>query len=186
MIETIRSNLRAYTTDVVADPSREQAAVLIPLTNCSEPELILTLRSASLSSHAGEVAWPGGRYDESDGSLVNTAIRESEEEIGLSRDAVDVIGELRPFISKYGLSVTPFVGLIPDDIELKANRAELEELFRVPLRFLLDDPRRDTDIISRHGEIHHTPVYYYNDNKIWGLTAMILLEFLKHGLKLAV
>ena len=158
--------------------NRDRAAVLIPILDLDEPEVILTLRASKLGAHGGEVAWPGGREDETDENLRFTALRESEEEIGLLPSAVEIVGELRPFISKFGLEVTPFIGVITEPVDLVANPDELEAIFTVPLGYLLDDPRTETNIISRHGETHEVPVYYYDGFKIWGLTAMILREFM--------
>ncbi len=160
--------------------------MLLPIVMRERPALILTQRSSKLDAHGGEVAWPGGKKDESDESLVFTALRESEEEIGLRPGLVEIVCQLRPFISKFGLEVTPFVGLIPAGVELVSNDDEISSIFQVPLDYLLDDPRTDTDIIERHGERHVVPVYHYEGFKIWGLTAMILLEFMVHGLGLDI
>jgi 8-oxo-dGTP pyrophosphatase MutT (NUDIX family) len=117
---------------------------------------------------------------------MHTALRESEEEIGLATDQVEVICELRPFISKFGLLVTPFVGLVEKDVRFRCNEDEIANIFRVPLNYLLDDPRTDTHIIERHGERHSVPEYHYEGFRIWGLTAMILLEFMIHGLDMDI
>ncbi len=194
MINEIKKRLSSYH---LADSSyqpvdsgnkveRELAAVLLPIVMRERPALILTQRSSKLDAHGGEVAWPGGKKDESDESLVFTALRESEEEIGLRPGLVEIVCQLRPFISKFGLEVTPFVGLIPAGVELVSNDDEISSIFQVPLDYLLDDPRTDTDIIERHGERHVVPVYHYEGFKIWGLTAMILLEFMVHGLGLDI
>jgi 8-oxo-dGTP pyrophosphatase MutT (NUDIX family) len=135
-----------------------------------------------MDSHAGEVAWPGGKHDPEDGSLETTALRESHEEIGLLPERVTIVTELRPFISKYGLLVTPYVGLVEANVQLKANPAELDSIFQVPLSWLRSDPRTQTDIVSRHGETHEVPVYHYEGFRIWGLTAMILWEFMVKGM----
>ncbi|MBD3648926.1 MAG: CoA pyrophosphatase [Pseudomonadales bacterium] len=184
MIDTLRERLGRYRIESsLRHPGdRAQAAVLIPVISVEEPEVVLTLRADALGSHGGEVAWPGGRRDDTDDSLLTTALRETSEEIGLPAEKVEVVGELRPFISKFGLHVTPFVGLVTEPVTLTPSPDELEDIFRVPLKYLLDDPRTETNVISRHGETHNVPVYHYAGFKIWGLTAMILREFLNHGL----
>jgi len=187
MINEIKKRLSSYhPADSGNKADREHAAVLLPIVMSESPALILTQRSSKLDSHGGEVAWPGGKKDEADESLVFTALRESEEEIGLRPSQVEIVCELRPFISKFGLEVTPFVGLIPAGVELERNEDEISRIFQVPLDYLLDDPRTDTDIIERNGERHSVPVYHYEGFKIWGLTAMILLEFMVHGLGLDI
>ncbi len=184
MVEKLIQRLRAYDPGepLAGEQARDRAAVLLPIINRETPCLVLTERSGNLGSHAGEVAWPGGKQDLEDGSLLTTALRESHEEIALPPEEVTIIAELRPFISKFGLLVTPFVGLIEAPVELKANPDELAAIFEVPLAWLQEDPRTQTDIISRHGETHEVPVYHYDGFRIWGLTAMILWEFMVNGM----
>ena len=185
MINNLRNRLKRYTYEPVPDDrdssTREQAAVLIAVTNSSEPGVILTVRHQRLNSHAGEVAWPGGKQDPGDDDLKFTALRESEEEIGLNASDVEIVCQLRPFISKYGLFVTPYVGLIDPGLRLVANPHEIDQIFEVPLAYLERDPRTDTNTIERHGEKHVIPEYQYDGHRIWGLTAMILREFLRKG-----
>ena len=184
MIDEIRRRLAGYRLPVLGEPyhvPREQAAVLLPILASDRPELVLTLRASSLGAHAGEVAWPGGRHDPEDDDLLVTALRETHEEIGIAPGDVEVLGELRPFISKFGLLVTPYVGIVAAGTPMAPNPDELEAVFSVPIEYLVTDPRTDTDILERHGERHEVPVYHYDGFRIWGLTAMILREFLIKG-----
>ena len=181
VIKHIRQRMQDYAPEPLPEAyhePRERAAVLLPILTCEKPELILTLRSGNLVAHGGEVAWPGGRHDKEDRDLRTTALRETHEEIGVPGHQIEVVGELRPFISKYGLLVTPFVGIIQHPCDLCPNPGELEAVFSVPIDYLLSDPRTTTNAIERHGERHDVPVYHYDGYKIWGLTAMILREFL--------
>lgn len=182
MLNEIREKLARHQPPADHSFQGQQAAVLIPITRSDKPVVILTLRATGLSSHAGEVALPGGKYDLEDATLLQTALRETEEEIGLASYDVDVVGNLKPFISKHGLQVTPFVGLVPETVKLTPNHHELETIFRVPIDYLLTDPRTSTNVISRHGMTLRAPTYYYEGHKIWGLTAMILVEFLNVAL----
>lgn len=182
MLTKIRENLDRYQPPLDDRFKGQQAAVLIPVTLSDNPLVILTLRATDLSSHGGEVALPGGKHDLEDATLLVTALRETEEEIGLHSWDVEVVGQLKPFISKYGLLVTPFVGLVPEDVELTQNHLELETIFRVPVNYLLTDPRTSTNVISRHGMTLRVPTYHYEGHRIWGLTAMILVEFLNVAL----
>lgn len=184
LTEALVNNLKNYKAGTLLpdEQARGRAAVLIPIINKPEPTLILTQRAARMDSHAGEVAWPGGRQDPEDDNLAATALRESHEEIGLPPDKVEVVAELRPFISKYGLLVTPFVGLVQHPVRLTANPDELDSIFQVPLSWLKGDPRTQTDIVSRFGETHKVPVYHFDGFRIWGLTAMILWEFMVEGM----
>ncbi|HKI74033.1 MAG TPA: CoA pyrophosphatase [Pseudomonadales bacterium] len=184
MIDDIKRRLAGYRQPTLGETyhvARDKAAVLLPIVTSRRPELLLTLRASTLGAHAGEVAWPGGRHDPEDRDMLATALRETHEEIGIAPRQVEVVGELRPFISKFGLLVTPFVGLVEDPVDLTPNPDELEAVFSVPIDYLMEDPRTQTDIIDRHGERREVPVYHYDGYRIWGLTAMILQEFLSEG-----
>jgi len=158
------------------------AAVLMPIVPGPEPSLVLTRRAWHMNSHAGEVAFPGGRVDPTDTDAVMTALRESEEEVALPRDQVEVIGGLRTAISKAGLVVQPVVGLVHGDPTLVGNPEEIDSVFHVPLRFFLENPpARDHEIVYRG--IHlSVPCYRYEDYVIWGLTARLVVDLVTQGL----
>ena len=168
-----------------SDPKSDlpKAAVLIALTDEENPEVIYTLRSNKVSSHQGEVSFPGGMQEESDTSLIITALRESEEEIGLPQNCVKILGSLDTMVSRFNVSVTPFVGVIPGDVELNSSSEEIEACFRVPLSFLLKDKRYRNDEVNRNGETFYMPAYKYSSYVIWGLTAMITVNFLNRALE---
>lgn len=153
-----------------------EAAVLVPLTRTSSPELLLTLRAQGLSTHSGEVAFPGGRRDPEDPDLLFTALRESQEEVGLNPDVVEIAGPLSPLLSRHGLKVTPYVGMIPDQLGYRANAAEIDSIFSVPLEFFVADPRQATHRLDYLGQSWYVPSYTYADYKIWGLTAVMVVE----------
>ena len=167
-----------------SDPKSDlpKAAVLIALTDEENPEVIYTLRSNKVSSHQGEVSFPGGMQEESDTSLIITALRESEEEIGLPQNCVKILGSLDTMVSRFNVSVTPFVGVIPGDVELNTSSEEIEACFRLPLSFLLKDKRYRNDEVNRNGETFYMPAYKYSSYVIWGLTAMITVNFLNRAL----
>jgi 8-oxo-dGTP pyrophosphatase MutT (NUDIX family) len=167
-----------------SDPKSDlpKAAVLIALTDEENPEVIYTLRSNKVSSHQGEVSFPGGMQEESDSSLIMTALRESEEEIGLPQNCVKILGSLDTMVSRFNISVTPFVGVIPGDVELNTSSEEIEACFKVPLSFLLKDKRYRNDEVNRNGETFYMPAYKYSSYVIWGLTAMITVNFLNRAL----
>ena len=167
-----------------SDPKSDlpKAAVLIALTEEENPEVIYTLRSNKVSSHQGEVSFPGGMQEESDSSLIMTALRESEEEIGLPQNCVKIIGSLDTMVSRFNVSVTPFVGVIPVDVDLNTSSEEIEACFKVPLSFLLKDKRYRNDEVNRNGETFYMPAYKYSSYVIWGLTAMITVNFLNRAL----
>lgn len=177
LIYQLRQRLQTYRPiDRWTDPTHfnGEAAVLIAVTNSNSPEIILTKRSEKLSSHRGEVALPGGRIDASDESLIHAALRESQEEVGLDPSVVEVLGELDPMVTRFGMKVTPVVGIVPGKVSLTANLHELDAVFTVPLEFLLRDQRLRTDIGTIGGHKVEVPCWRYHTYEIWGVTAVIL------------
>lgn len=154
------------------------AAVLLALTDQPDPEVILTLRAEHLSSHSGEVSLPGGRWEEGDPSLEFTALRETEEEIGVPPEAVRVLGPLWKRSTRWEVEVTPWVGIVSPDVPMTPNPGELDAIFRVPLSFFLADPRIRTDRITIDQRAIYLPAYQFDEYEIWGFTAGILTEFL--------
>ncbi|WOA32783.1 CoA pyrophosphatase [Alloalcanivorax xenomutans] len=157
-----------------------EAAVLMPFVDKPEPELILTVRSRSMPTHAGEVAFPGGKRDPSDRNLMMTALRESQEEVGLAREAVEVLGNLSPIPSRFGMKVTPFVGVVHADVELTPEPGEIDSIFNVPLRFFLEQEPDLTAPVEVYGRRLRMPNYYFEDKRIWGLTAFMILDLINH------
>lgn len=156
-----------------------EAGILVPVTdNESRPELIFTLRSANLTTHRGQVSFPGGRRDPEDASLRDTALRETHEEIGLPPHKVEVIAPLSQVMSRYGILVTPYVGVVPEDHPLSANPAEIESIFRVPIGFFLEDRRERTDALTFLNNTYYVPCYRWQHYEIWGLSAVVLVDFL--------
>jgi 8-oxo-dGTP pyrophosphatase MutT (NUDIX family) len=181
MLNKIRQRLQSYQPRQLP-VTAGQASVLIALTDHpDEPEVILTKRAARLSTHGGEIAFPGGKHDATDPDLLYTALREAEEEVGLSPSVVDVFGPLGEVISLHGLKVTPWVGSVPYTVELEANPGELDEVFRVPLSFFLQDHRLHTDEIKFKGKTLYVPAWEFDGHVIWGLTAYMLVELLNEG-----
>jgi 8-oxo-dGTP pyrophosphatase MutT (NUDIX family) len=158
---------------------RTDAAVLLPLYGWPDrPGLVFTERRADLRRHAGEISFPGGRQDDPDEDLRSTALREAEEEIHLDPDRVELVGALPPvgtFVTSY--KVHPFVGLIPDDLPLRPNPAEVETVLAFELSQLTDGyaMRR----LVRRGIPIRTPTYEVGHHLIWGATARILSHFLE-------
>ena len=155
-----------------------EAAVLVPMFGFpGRPGLVFTERRHDLRRHAGEISFPGGRRDDADASLEATALRESEEEIGLGPAEVEIVGALPPigtFVTSY--KVHPFVGLIGDLREFEPNPAEVETV----LAFTLDELRKSFAMrrLVRRGVPFRTPTYVIDGHLIWGATARILRELL--------
>jgi 8-oxo-dGTP pyrophosphatase MutT (NUDIX family) len=167
-------------------PPAEQiaAAVLVPLflqgAN-EEPHLVLTRRRPDLRRHAGEISFPGGRQDSGDADLAETALREAEEEIGLARSQVSLIGELPPtstLATKY--IIHPFIGTIPAGLAWRLSPREVDAVLELPLSVV--EASRTTTQIERRGFTFETDAYIVDEHVIWGATARIienLLEWLR-------
>ncbi len=177
MLDEISRRVRHYAPAALPVAGLQpEAAVLVPLTRSSAPELILTQRSSMLSTHGGEVAFPGGRRDPEDQSLAATALREAREEIGLPDPQVELLGPLSERLSLHGIRVTPYVGLVSSGLEYRPNAAEIAAVFSVPLAFFRTDPREVTHRVERAGQVWLVPGYRYAGYWIWGLTAMMIVE----------
>lgn len=161
---------------------RAEAAVLLAFTDEPDPQLILTRRADHLKSHRGEVALPGGKRDAEDSSFIVTALRESHEEIDLPPQAVEVLGELDPMVTRFSVKVTPVVGIIAPDTVLTPNPDELDSIFRVPLSFFLRDERTRTDRGTVNGHSVAVPCWHWQGYDIWGVTAIILVNFMNRVL----
>lgn len=177
MLDKILQRVRGYSPHLLEPEGRlPEAAVLMPITRGESPELVLTLRAIGLSTHGGEVAFPGGRRDPEDADLLSTALREADEEIGLAPGIVEVVGPLSSLISIHGIHVTPYVGIVPSYVDYRANDAEIASVFSVPLSFFCEVPPDVTHRIDHRGSAWYIPSYRYGEYQIWGLTAMMIVE----------
>ncbi len=160
-----------------------RAAVLIPL--ILKPEglsVLLTQRTDHLHDHAGQISFPGGRMDETDTSPHETALRESEEEIGLDRNGVEIIGQLPQYLTVSGYSVTPVVGLVKPQAEYVLDAFEVADVFEVPLHFLMDPANHQVRVWESDQGSRRFYSMPYENRFIWGATAGMLRN-LYHLLK---
>ncbi len=153
------------------------AAVLLPLVFRHEPHVLLTQRTHHLTRHAGQVAFPGGRAEDSDVSLVETALRETQEETGIDPAFVTVAGFLDAYETGTGYAILPVVGLLSDGFALSPHAAEVAEIFEVPLSFLLDPDNRKMQSREFQGRSRSFYSFTYEGHYIWGATAAMLLNF---------
>ncbi len=150
------------------------AAVLIPIIDRDQPTVLLTLRTAELASHAGQVAFPGGKIDPSDESPVAAAMREAKEEIGLAPVLIEPIGYLDLYLTFSGFRILPTVARVKPDFSLALNPWEVKETFEVPLEFLMtpgNHQRKTRDWKGIPRDYYAIP---FGDRYIWGITAGIL------------
>ncbi|HEY7772317.1 MAG TPA: CoA pyrophosphatase [Marinagarivorans sp.] len=155
-----------------------RAAVLIAVAGegLSNSRLLLTRRSERMTSHRGEVALPGGKWEPGDASLQATALREAHEEVGLAPSLVKNIRALPVQTTRLGTQVAPFFANVPEIVTLTPCPVELESLFWVPVELLQSDSRSQTDIFTVAGKEYWAPVYHYEGYKIWGFTARLLVD----------
>jgi 8-oxo-dGTP pyrophosphatase MutT (NUDIX family) len=153
------------------------AAVLVPLVDhAGGMSVLLTQRTAHLSAHAGQISFPGGRIEEDDPDAVAAALRETEEEVGLPRDRVSVVGRLDTYVTGTGFEITPIVGIVAPPFALAIDPYEVAEAFEVPLAFILD-PRNHQRIERAVGARRRCFfVLPYEGRNIWGATAGILVN----------
>ena len=158
--------------------AREQpirpAAVLIPVVDHEEPTVLLTLRSAHLADHAGQISFPGGKIEATDASPLDTALREAQEEIGLGHAFVDPIGYLGVYGTSFGFRILPTVARVQPGFKLKINRSEVDDAFEVPLAFLMDPANHQLHSREFRGVERTYYAMPYAERYIWGATAGIL------------
>lgn len=151
------------------------AAVLVPVVDHGEQAtVLLTKRAEKLRNHSGQVAFPGGRIDATDGSPEEAALREAEEEIGLDRSFIDVIGRMPDYVSGSGYRIAPVLAVVRPGFLLTINQDEVEDAFEVPLSFLMDPANhsRDSRIWENRERFFYTMPY--GERYIWGVTAGII------------
>ncbi|MEQ8194845.1 MAG: CoA pyrophosphatase [Rhodospirillales bacterium] len=169
--------------DIAATGDLTSAAVLIPLiTRPNGLTVLFTRRTDTLSVHAGQISFPGGRVEQQDGAPEDTALRETEEEIGLTRDSIDIFGRLDDYITRTNFIITPVVGAVKSPFELTLDPKEVTEAFEVPLSFFLDTANHQRHVRIEHGKERLVYAMPYQDYYIWGITAGMLFnlyEFFK-------
>lgn len=149
------------------------AAVLIAVTDCAEPGVILTQRPRGMRDHPGQVAFPGGKIDEGE-DAVTAALREAEEELALPREQVRVIGTSDIYETGTGFAVTPVLGVVPPGLDLVPNPAEVDAWFEAPLALLLEPANWTTREVMWRGAMRRYLELDYDGFRIWGVTAAII------------
>lgn len=157
------------------------AAVLVPIVDHpSGLTVIFTRRTAHLKAHSGQVSFPGGRAEPADPTPEFTALRETQEEIGLAAERVEVLARLPDYHTRTGFRVTPVVGLVTAPVELVPDPREVEEVFEVPLAFLLDPANHHRETRELQGRTVGYYVMQYGTHTIWGATAGMVVNLYRH------
>jgi 8-oxo-dGTP pyrophosphatase MutT (NUDIX family) len=158
--------------------AREQpvrpAAVLIPVVDHAEPTVLLTQRAAHLNDHAGQISFPGGKIDPTDASPLDAALREAEEEVGLTREFIEPIGYLDLYGTSFGFRILPTVARVRPGFKLRINHAEVDDAFEVPLAFLMNPVNHQLHSKEFRGMERTYYAMPFAERYIWGATAGIL------------
>lgn len=153
------------------------AAVLVPLVErAAGLNVLLTRRTEALRHHAGQISFPGGRFEPCDATPADCALRETEEEVGLGREHVSVAGELDPYVTGTGFRISPVVGFVRAGFTLAIDQREVAEAFEVPLSFVLDPANHKRHSGHFRGQERHWWAMPYGDYYIWGATAGMLVN----------
>ena len=177
LFQRLESRLPLHQRDWSSDhdpASRPQAAVLVALSDTSQPEVLLGRRAMHLSMHPGEVAFPGGKREAQDSSPWVTATREAMEEVGIAQDTVFPLGEMPALVTRTGFEVHPCIARVPGELNLVVDPGEFDGVFRLPLATFADP---DLFRLERMSDGKHTrmvPHYQVEDDNIWGVTAAVL------------
>lgn len=151
------------------------AAVLVPIVRRAAGDtILLTLRTPHLHAHAGQISFPGGGIDAADADPLAAALRETEEEIGLPRSGIEIIGRLDTYVSRTGFEIHPFVGLVAPPFELSPDPFEVAEIFELPLAFILAPGNPKQHRVTVQGVERQYYAFPYRDRYVWGVTAGIL------------
>jgi 8-oxo-dGTP pyrophosphatase MutT (NUDIX family) len=150
------------------------AAVLVAVVDHDEPTVLLTQRAQHLPDHPGQISFPGGKIDKSDESPLAAALREAEEEIGLSRDAVEPLGYLDVYMTTLGYRIVPTIARVTPGFKLALNVGEVDNVFEVPLAFLMDQANVQRHSRDWQGLTRHYYAITFGERYIWGVTAGIL------------
>jgi 8-oxo-dGTP pyrophosphatase MutT (NUDIX family) len=179
-VDTIRRSLIGHNRKVIDDKILVRAGVLVPIINGgSSLTFLLTKRTEDVEHHKGQISFPGGAADKDDSDIVSTALRETEEEIGLARNEVEILGMHDDLSTPSGFVVTPVIGFIVRLPPLRINPSEVAECLHVPLSFFLNRASGTVVHRERGGKMVDVYSYLFGKHDIWGATAAIIHAFLQ-------
>ncbi|MCK6261825.1 CoA pyrophosphatase [Vibrio sp. ZSDE26] len=142
--------------------------------------VVLTKRAKHLKHHPGQISFPGGKYEESDPSLLYTAIRETQEEVGISPEHIDIFGQMPELITVSHFSVTPVLAFISPSYSMSIDRNEVDEAFEIPVSFMLDKKQLHSHLFTINQNSHRVFALPYKNHFIWGMTAQIIQAMQQH------
>lgn len=159
---------------IVRDGLRDAAVLIAIVDHPEEATVILTKRTEGLRSHSGQIAFPGGRIDPEDPTPEAAALREAEEEIGLSPDEVEIVARMPDYFAGSGFKIAPVLATVPPGLMLTINRDEVDDAFEVPLRFLMDPVNHARESLMWQERERHYYAMPFGERYIWGVTAGII------------
>jgi 8-oxo-dGTP pyrophosphatase MutT (NUDIX family) len=178
-VNDIRSHFVFLRRREIHEPHLISAGVLVPLfEKMGTLHLLLSRRTESVEHHKGQISFPGGARDQSDRTIIDTALRETEEEIGIQRPRIEVLGVLDDFQTPSGFCITPVVGYLQSIPPLHLNPQEVSEVFDVPLSFFLEKANERVEQRRRGSTVANVYFYRYGNYEIWGATAAMIRSFL--------
>lgn len=156
---------------------RPSAVNVLLMNKKNRLHVLLTKRSDNVSAHKGEISFPGGSYDDEDGSLQKTVYRETYEEVGIPPEKIECMGRFDDYLSLYGFHVSCFIGVIPYPFSYKFNTDEIDDYVEAPMSLFLERAYDALEEYVHNNKRYDVYYYYYEGHKIWGLTARILTDF---------
>jgi 8-oxo-dGTP pyrophosphatase MutT (NUDIX family) len=180
MIQKLREVLAKRPVAQLTEPDKKISAVLVPVfLKAGKYHLLFIQRTERVKDHKGQISFPGGAYEKADSTLLDTALREASEEIGLIPKDVDILGQLDDTpTTTSNYIISPFVGLIPYPYNFKPDKWETEEILEVPLAVLQNKNNYSETTVLISGQMLDTGCYKFGDRVIWGATSIILKQFL--------
>lgn len=182
--QELRERLKAWNLRTLdSDGLRRSAVKIILMEKNGEPHVLLTKRTDKVSTHKGQISFPGGGYDETDDSILETAYRETFEEVGIPEESIDLIGQFDDYVSIFGHHVSCFVGSVPYPVKYRFSRDEIDDYIEAPLKLFADLKYDRVETYNHEGRDVSVYYYYFQGYEIWGLTARILTDFSRKVLK---
>jgi 8-oxo-dGTP pyrophosphatase MutT (NUDIX family) len=180
LAEYLKKNKRPpLSSHGLPEPRTKAAVLLLAFEQEGKDHLLFNKRTETVAHHKGQICFPGGVQDEIDSSPWATALRETHEEMGITAEQINYVGELGQITTPTGFLITPFVGLLQAPFNLKPNPDEIAEVFTVPLDHFLDAAYLRFVTRNYFGHDYQDPVFTYKHHEIWGATARILIDFLE-------
>ncbi len=178
-IQIIKSRLDKYHANQISLNGAIPAAVMILMVNMENiPHVLFTRRTELVETHKGQISFPGGAQDPPDKNLLQTAIRETEEEIGIKPDKIEVLGQLDDFLTITDFLIRPFAGILQPPLKFRLSEDEVDEVFQAPLSLFLEESHFEVKKWEHAGRNYDVYFYTYRNHVIWGATAFILNHFI--------